>query len=556
MTSVSIPSSLSSVSFYYGDTKAGTPTITASGSLASASQVEAITPGSAINLVITSTAFSAPASSSATHSFTATLEDGFGNPTTSISSTTVSVSSTSQGAAPRLPGGASVTSVTLPANTPSVTAFYGDTLAGSPVITASGTALSPNGTQSETITPAAATQLVVTSQPPASTPAGTSFTTSVAVEDAFGNLVTSSAAPVNLAIATNPGGGALTCATDPLNASGGVATFSCSINKVGTGYTLTASSSGLTSATTGAFTITPALPSKFVITSTAVSGAASSTATLGPITVQEQDAFGNPTTSAETVNLASGSSGTKEFSATSGGTAITSVTIPSGSSSATFYYGDTKAGTPTITASGSLTSATQAVTVTAGTGTQLVVTSQPPASTPAGTSFTTSVAVEDAFGNLVTSSAAPVNLAIATNPGGGALTCATDPLNASGGVATFSCSINKVGTGYTLTASNSGLTSATTGAFTITPAAATQLVVTSQPPASTPAGIGFTTRGRCRGCSLASRLARPAATQELPADWNSGGGARLAPTAQRFRRRLSSPARSSAVDRLVADGVE
>ena len=41
-------------------------------------------------------------------------------------------------------------------------------------------------------------------------------------------------------------------------------------------------------------TITAGSASKLVITSLSVSGAASSSATLGPITVQEQDALGNP----------------------------------------------------------------------------------------------------------------------------------------------------------------------------------------------------------------------------------------------------------------------
>jgi hypothetical protein len=40
------------------------------------------------------------------------------------------------------------------------------------------------------------------------------------------------------------------------------------------------------------------------------------------------------------------------------------VTIPSSSSSTTFYYGDTDVGSPTITASGSYTSGTQVETIT------------------------------------------------------------------------------------------------------------------------------------------------------------------------------------------------
>ncbi|MFI5041926.1 MAG: hypothetical protein ACHQNA_08785 [Acidimicrobiales bacterium] len=79
----------------------------------------------------------------------------------------------------------------------------------------------------------------------------------VAVTDAGGNTVTGSSATITLAIGTNPGAGTLTCTTNPLAASSGMATFAgCSINNAGNGYTLTATSGGLTTATTSGFNIT------------------------------------------------------------------------------------------------------------------------------------------------------------------------------------------------------------------------------------------------------------------------------------------------------------
>jgi hypothetical protein len=64
-----------------------------------------------------------------------------------------------------------------------------------------------------------------------------------------------STAVVTLAIGTNPGGGTLTCTGGLTRAAvAGVATFAgCSIDRAGTGYALTASSSGLNSATTAVF---------------------------------------------------------------------------------------------------------------------------------------------------------------------------------------------------------------------------------------------------------------------------------------------------------------
>jgi hypothetical protein len=85
------------------------------------------------------------------------------------------------------------------------------------------------------------------------------------VQDPYGNLVSNSSATIGIAIGTNPSSGVLS-GTQSLNASGGIATFSnLSINKAGNGYTLTVSSSGLTSATSNAFNITAGTATQLVI---------------------------------------------------------------------------------------------------------------------------------------------------------------------------------------------------------------------------------------------------------------------------------------------------
>src|SRR5207247_1903071 len=72
-------------------------------------------------------------------------------------------------------------------------------------------------------------------------------------------------------------------------------------------------------------------------------------------------------------------------------------------------------------------------------------------------------------------------VALGSNPGGATLS-GTTPVTAAGGVATFfDLSLNKTGTGYTLTASASGFTTITSSAFDITPGTATQLAFTVQP---------------------------------------------------------------------------
>ena len=78
---------------------------------------------------------------------------------------------------------------------------------------------------------------------------------SVEVIDGNGNRITSSSAPITMAIGTNPGSGALG-GTVTTNASAGLAQFTdLSIDRAGVGYTLTASSSSMTSATSAGFTI-------------------------------------------------------------------------------------------------------------------------------------------------------------------------------------------------------------------------------------------------------------------------------------------------------------
>ena len=101
---------------------------------------------------------------------------------------------------------------------------------------------------------------------------------------------------------------------------------------------------------------------------------------------------------------------------------------------------------------------------------------QGPTNTAAGATITpaVTVAVEDANGNVETSdNATQVSLAIGTNPASGTLSGGSAVTVASG-VATFSgLSIDKAGTGYTLTASSTpSYTGATSAAFNITSGAA------------------------------------------------------------------------------------
>src|SRR3989441_1419993 len=139
-------------------------------------------------------------------------------------------------------------------------------------------------------------------------------------------------------------------------------------------------------------------------------------------------------------------------------------------------------GSATISALGLGVPGSAALTVTGPVPTQLAF-SSPPTSATAGASISPAVQVEvqDAGGNRITTARNAVTLAIGTNPGSGTLS-GTLTANAVAGVATFSgLSIDKAGTGYTLTAGSGTLTGATSAAFDIAPGAPAQLAFTVQP---------------------------------------------------------------------------
>src|SRR3989442_9131640 len=95
----------------------------------------------------------------------------------------------------------------------------------------------------------------------------------------------------------------------------------------------------------------------------------------------------------------------------------------------------------------------------------------------------------DAFGNLATGFNGAVAVALGANPGGATLS-GTTPVAAVGGVATyFDLSVNKAGTGYTLTATASGVPSVTSTPFDVTPSTPTPPAF-PVPPANTLAGAG------------------------------------------------------------------
>jgi hypothetical protein len=328
------------------------------------------------------------------------------------------------------------------------------------------------------ITATAADHLLFLQQP-TDTVAGTTISPAVTVQivDQFGNL-TNSSANVSLAIGTNPSSGTLSGTTTKA-ASSGVATFGdLSINKASIGYTLMASSSGLTGTTSMGFNIEAAAADHLLFLQQPTDTVAGTSITPA-VTVEILDRFNNLTTSGANVSVAIG---TNPNSGTLSGT----TTQAASSGIATF--GDlsiNKAGMGyTLGASdGSLGVATSSsFTIKPAAADHLAFGVQPSNST-AGVAISPAVTVKvlDRFGNLATGDTSSLTMAIGTNPSGGTLS-GTQTMSAVGGVATFSTlSIDKAGTGYTLTASDGSLTGAVSNPFNVTSSqqGATSTVVSS-----------------------------------------------------------------------------
>jgi hypothetical protein len=363
--------------------------------------------------------------------------------------------------------------------------------AGSCVIDANqaagnGYSAAPQVQQTITVSAVSATQLAFTAQPGGGAN-GTAWSAQpvVSVENATGAVMTGNSSAVTLAIASQPGSGAtLACAANPVTASNGVASFAgCKITgKAGT-YTLTATSAGLTSATSSNFSVTVGAAAQLAFTAQPGGGANGAVWSAQPA-VAVEDSGGNVVTgnsSAVTLAIASQPGSGATLSCTKN-----PVTASSGVASFAGCKITGKAGSYTLKATdGSLTSATSTgITITAGSATHLAFTTQPGGGVNgAAWSAQPVVAVEDASGNVVTGNSSAVTLAIASQPGSGAtLSCTKNPVTASSGVTSFAgCKITGKAGSYTLKGTDGSLTAATSSSFSVAAGAAAQLVFTTQP---------------------------------------------------------------------------
>ncbi len=388
------------------------------------------------------------------------VQDRFGNPLVGDNSDQVTLS-----VAPGSPGdfdGSSTVKATVSGGVATFSNLVFDT-AGTYILEASDGTVSDPGSASFTIFPAAADHLVFSTQPPGTT-AGVPIAPAVQVVDRFGNLLANDFTDqVSVSVASGPGG-LDSLSTLTAGASAGVATFNrLAFDSTGT-YTLAVRGTGLGGVTSASFVVTPG-PLDHLAFGVQPGDGVAGQALAQPVTVQLFDAFGNLLTNdssdSVTLNVASGPGSFATGSTTRG-------TVSGGVASFNNLV-LTKAGSYTLGAgSGGLAAAASgSFTVSAAAADHLTFVAQPgPASVGQALTPAVQVAVEDAYGNVVSTDTSSVTLTLGGNTGstslGGTLT-----QSAVSGVASFAdLSVSGSGAGFTLQASDGTLGGATSADFT------------------------------------------------------------------------------------------
>ncbi len=193
---VVIAQGFSTASFYYTDDKAGTQTVTASASgvLAQVSQQVTVVPAPATKLVFTTAAQTVTAGQFS-GVITVQRQDQFDNPNSSDATISVGLSSNSSGSYFFVPTGNTslITLVSIANGSSSASFRYTDQLAAVPTLTVATSGLT-SATQSITIVPAGASQLVFVTSAQTITAGVVSQIITIQRLDQFGNPNTSDAA--------------------------------------------------------------------------------------------------------------------------------------------------------------------------------------------------------------------------------------------------------------------------------------------------------------------------------------------------------------------------
>ena len=337
---------------------------------------------------------------------------------------------------------------------------------------------------------AGATQLTMSTQPSATVASGSALAQAPAVQlrDAGGNVVSQSGVSVTVAISGS--GASLTGTTSAMTDASGIATFT-GLGLTGTvgSYTLQFSSTGLSSTTSNAISLTPGPAAALTITVQPPAAALNGVAFSSAPAVQLRDASGN----------AVSQSGINITAAVGAGASLVGSTIVAtdGSGVATFSgLGISGVGTWTIGfTSAGLTGVTSSAVVVTEPASQLGMIAQPSASAQSGQAFAAqpSVRLFDSGGNPV--SQAGVTVTAQVTSGGASLVGTASVSTDASGVASFT-DLGIAGTigSYSLTFKSAGLTDAVSNPISLSAGAAAKLSIDQQPSSFIVSGVPFATQ--------------------------------------------------------------
>ena len=396
-------------------------------------------------------------------------EDSFGNPVTSFTGN-VSLAITTNPSSGTLSG---VAGIAATAGTATFSGLSIDAAGAGYVLTASSTGLTSAASNAFAVSSGAATQLVFQTQPIGGT-ADSSLAQQpvVAIKDASGNTVTSgpdssAAVTISLSSGTSPLNGTLT-----VNAINGIATFTdLSLSTAGAkALTATATLSSISrNVASSPFTIAAGSATQLVFQTQPGGGSAGAAWTQQPV-VHVMDSSGNLVTtgpdSTASVTLAL-SSGTGALAGTAVVTAVGGIATFTGLSLSTAGAGKALSASATLNSVGR-SAMSSSFTINPGAASYLAFGVQPSNGSVNSALPSVTVVAKDSYGNVASSFAGTISLAIGTNPGAATLS-GTLSVGAASGSSTFTTVVlDEPGAGYTLTATSSGLSSATSTTFDVT----------------------------------------------------------------------------------------
>jgi sugar lactone lactonase YvrE len=340
------------------------------------------------------------------------------------------------------------------------------------------------------ITVGAAASLIVTTQPSATVANGATLVQqpTVQVADAGGNPVSQAGVVVTATIGS--GGGALGGTATATTGGNGAATFiNLSITGTTGQRTLAFSGGSFTPATSNSINVTAGALDHLTITTQPSATVASGAVLAQQPVIQLRDVSDNLVTSngvAITAAIATGGGtlgGTINPTTVGGIATFTNLSISGTIGNRTLNF--TSGALPPVT------SAT--INLTAGTPTQLAITTQPSTTAAVAAAFALQPAIQlrDGGGNAVSQGNLVITAAIASGGGtlGGTATASTN----GSGLATFAnLSITGAIGARTLTFTSPNLTAATSTSISITVGPAAQLAITTQPSAAATNAAAFT----------------------------------------------------------------